>query len=108
MAAAETLLKRKKNMKFSNIDTVKKGLLLASLAALCLLPSAFAQTDTFRGPISIIPSGSPYIVAPADTVVTNGPIDIGGYVGTANVDVAVTTNAAANNSFQIFTSMDQT
>lgn len=81
------------------------------MAALALMISPLAQAqvpDTFYVPTAIVPTGSPNVLTAASAYVTNGPIDIAGYLGVANVDCFITTNASEVSSFQIFASPDQT
>ncbi len=85
--------------------------LMVFLAALALvlmaLPARAQNMDTFAQPRAIV-LAAPRILDASAAVFTNGPIDIGGYVGTANIDIFSVTNAGGALTAGLYTSTDQT
>jgi hypothetical protein len=78
------------------------------LTALCFLAlPAIAQNDTFSVPRQIV-LAAPTVLTAAAATVTNGPIDISGYLGTANIDITTCTNAGGALTATLYESADQT
>lgn len=93
-------------MKFTKLVAVgvaALGMFLGELPA-----SAQVAIDTFSQPRTIVPTGLPRILDASAAVFTNGPIDIGGFLGTASIDVFSCTNAGGALTLSIYTSQDQT
>lgn len=90
-------------MKFS------KNLIAALFMLVCALLSclpARAQ-DTFAQPRTIV-LAAPRILDASAAKFTNGPIDIRGYLGTANIDIFSVTNAGGALTASLYYSNDQT
>ena len=83
-------------------------LIAASLMALAACATVRAQNfDTFSQPRAIV-LAPPTVLTAAAATVTNGPIDIGGYLGTANIDIFSCTNAGGALTASLYTSSDET
>lgn len=89
-------------MKLTKILTV----FLASLALVVIALPASAQ-DLFAAPRSIV-LAAPRILDASAAVFTNGPIDVRGYLGTANIDINSVTNAGGALTATLYQSNDQT
>lgn len=82
------------------LGLVAVGVMLATL-------SASAQSDLYKAPRSIVLS-APAVLTAAAATVTNGPIDIRGYLGIATVDITTCTNAGGALTALVEQSYDQT
>lgn len=86
----------------------KKLFALMAVAGLALaaLPARAQNFDTFAQPRSIVLT-PPRILDATAAVFTNGPIDISGFQGTANIDITSVTNAGGALTASFYTSSDQ-
>ena len=91
-------------MKFINKLLLTAAVIGAGLAS---VPVRAQNLDTFAQPRSIVLT-PPALLGPSVATVTNGPIDVRGFLGTVVVDVNSLTNAGGALTVQLFTSNDQT
>jgi len=82
--------------------------LLCLIFALLVSFTASAQFDAYQSQRTIVPTGLPRILDASAAVFTNGPIDIGGFVGNAVIDVFSCTNAGGALTLSVYQSQDQT
>ncbi len=83
--------------------------ILAAIAVLALATSAYAQSDTFGQPRSIVLCAPTVLIGSAATgTVTNGAIDTHGFDGIATIDVILVTNLMGTLTAQFEGSIDQT
>lgn len=91
---------KKNNFRFS-------GLISGVIVALSALAAGAQSLDTFAVPRSIVLT-PPTVLTAAAATVTNGPIDVGGYLGTANLDITSCTNAGGALTATLYQSNDET